>query len=319
MKKFFMFSLIIVLAFFVFSCDKKKKKSEDVTDIDGIDADAEVTDEEGVIPDETDEEIKVDNEVDEPADEDSVTVDPCNPNPCNEPNRSVCEPDGLGYKCLCDKFTCEINGECFKDGDLNPFDSCYSCNRDFSETEFTVRPDGSECEAVSGTMGSGICRKGLCGGFGACDSRAYKQGPGYPCNFDSECANGRCFYLFDWAGGMSVVNVCTGPCKEDEDCPGDMLCQYSNEYGYECMPRFTSTVIRPDPLMADYKPCNKNEDCSGGLCLAYGSTTFCSKDCERSSGGGKDLLACGTCGDCKDNGDELDFKYKYYCTPDGSG
>jgi hypothetical protein len=323
MKKFFMLSLIFVLAFFVFSCDTKKKKSEDVTDIDGIDADAEITDEEGIIPDDNtdpDEIAVVDDEPDtEKEDEDSVVIDPCNPNPCNEPNRSVCEPDGLGYKCLCDKFTCEINGECFKDGDLNPFDSCSSCNRDFSETEFTVRPDGSECEAVAGTMGSGICRKGLCGGFGNCDSRAYKQGPGYPCNYDSECATGRCYYLFDWAGGMSVVNVCTGTCKEDEDCPGDMLCQYSNEYGYECLPRFTSTVIKPDPLMADYKPCNNDDDCDGGLCLAYGSTTFCSKDCERSSGGGKDLLACGTCGECKDNGDELGFKFKYFCTPDGSG
>lgn len=320
MKKFFMFSLIIVLAFFVFSCDSKKKKDEGNVDTDTIDAD-ETIDENEIINDDPDGLTVVDEEIDlDVTDDDPVIIDPCKPNPCSEQNRSVCEADAIGgYKCLCDKFTCEVNGECFKDGDISPMDPCSSCNRDFSKTEFTVRPDGSDCEAMPGTMGSGICRKGLCGGFGKCDSRAYGQKAGSPCNFNSECATGRCFFLFDWANGATAVNVCTGTCKEDEDCPGDMLCQYSNEFGYECLPRFTSTVTRPEPLMPLYKPCNINEDCDGGLCLAYGSTTFCTKNCERSSGGGKDLLACGSCGECKDNGDELGFKYKYFCASDGSG
>ncbi|MGI6393505.1 MAG: hypothetical protein ACOX2F_02040 [bacterium] len=320
MRKVFTILSVFVLIFFLFSCSGKKK-TEELSDFDQLTGDLEESDDKEVQDDGDlkDDIAEPDDEVDDDGGETPV-VNPCDPNPCNEPNRSVCELDGFGgYKCLCDKFTCEIDGECFKEGELNPFDSCYSCNRVFSDTQFTVRSDGSECMAIAGIMGSGICRNGLCGGFGNCDARAYGQGPGYPCNYDSECATGRCTELFDWANGATIVHVCTGICEKDEDCPGDMLCQYSNEFGYECVPRFTSTIIKPDPLMADYKPCNKNEDCDGGMCLAYGSARFCSKNCERKSGGGKDLLACGSCGTCNDNGDELKFKHKYYCVPDGSG
>jgi len=322
MKKIITLLTVAGLLFFVISCDNGKKKSqsdEDSADLDTV-ADIDETADES-----TDENGDTDVSDIEPddgtPDVDDAPKDPCLPNPCKEPNRSVCTDDGLGgFTCSCDVLTCEIDGACYKDGDVNPVDTCTACNRDFSLTGWSVRPDGSECEAVMGTPGSGICRKGLCGGFGTCDARAYKQTAGYPCNYDSECA-GRCYTFYDYAGeaGFAAASVCTSPCTEDEDCPGDMLCNYSNQYGYECMPQYTSTVIRPDPLMPLYKPCNKDADCEGGMCLAYGETKFCSKDCERNSGGGKDLLACGSCGECNDNGDELEFKYKYYCVPDGSG
>ncbi len=315
----FIFTLV-----FLFSCDDGKKKIDDtdLLDSDAVAATDEDQDEEQDISvDETEDvaDEEQDEEKDEETDEDNY-VDPCNPNPCTEENRTVCEADGAGgYQCLCDALTCEIDGACYKDGEVNPMDGCSECNRDFSDSQWSVRPDGSYCEMNPGIPGSGICRGGFCGGFGECDSRAYAQTAGMPCNYDSECATGRCYRLTDFAGGFSSVSVCTSTCAEDEDCPGDMLCNYSNDYGYECMPLYTTTVITPEPLMADYKPCNKDEDCEGGLCLAYGDKTFCTKDCERSSGGGISLTACGTCGSCKDNGDELGFKYKYYCVPDGSG
>jgi hypothetical protein len=319
MRRFYWVIVFLGFIFLFVSCSSKGKKTDDVPD-DENDNDVEIIDDDdssGIVVEEDD--VPDENEDDVP-DENDIPVNPCDPNPCNEPNRSICEEDGLGgFICNCDEFTCEIEGNCYADGEISPFDMCSHCDRTFSKTSWTVRPDGSYCEASAGIPGSGICRKGVCGGFGNCDTRAYGQGAGYPCNYDSECATGRCYYLFDWAGGMSVVNVCTSICSTDEECPGDMLCQYSNEFGYECLPRYTSTIIKPEPLMDDYKPCNVNEDCSGGLCLAYGSKRFCTKNCERSSGGGKDLLACGLCGECKDNGDELGFKFKYYCVPDGSG
>lgn len=311
----FIFTLVSL-----FSCDDGKKKLDDtdLLDSDVIGLDDETED---VTADESEDvtDSEVDKDVDEEPDVDNY-LDPCTPNPCAEANRTVCEADGAGgYACLCDALTCEIDGKCYKDGEVNPFDGCSECNRDYSDNQWSVRPDGSDCEFNPGFPGSGLCRDGFCGGFGKCDNRAYAQGPGNPCNYDSECATGRCYRLTDFAGGFSSVAVCTGACEEDEDCPGDMLCNYSNEFGYECMPLYTSTTVTPEPLMADYKPCNIDEDCEGGLCLAYGSTTFCTKDCERSTGGGISLTACGSCGTCKDNGDELGFKYKYFCVPEGSG
>ncbi|HPS31395.1 MAG TPA: hypothetical protein PLZ43_14135, partial [bacterium] len=322
MQKIITLLTIAGLFFLISSCDNGKKKAktdEDSADLDVI-ADVDETADEAV--DENGDIDVPDIDSDETPDVDNAPIDPCAPNPCVEANRSVCEEDGLGgYTCSCDVLTCEIDGACYKDGEVSPFDGCSACNRDFSLTSWSVRPDGSECAAIMGTPGSGICRKGVCGGFGTCDARAYKQSAGLPCNYDSECATGRCYTFYDYAGeaGFAAASVCTGTCKEDEDCPGDMLCNYSNHYGYQCMPQYTSTVIMPEPLMPLYKPCNKDVDCEGGLCLAYGETKFCTKDCERSSGGGKDLLACGSCGSCNDNGDELEFKYKYYCAPDGSG
>ncbi len=335
MKKF-IFVAVAVAAVFVFVACGGGKKSKPEVDVDEDQIEQEDSDDsESVVPggDEDSPEGENDNDgdSDQPGGNDDTPVlpdndkpeeaDPCDPNPCTEPNKTVCTATGTGsYTCSCDRLTCEINGACIADGDRNPANSCEECNRDYSKTSWSTVADGRDCEAKAGLMGSGTCRAGVCGGFGTCDNRAYGLKAGAPCNKDVECETGYCYTWYDWSGSGSFnyarASVCTGTCKEDEDCPNNMTCQFMESKGYQCMPLFVAGVERPAPKMKTFGPCNVNEDCEGGLCLSYGEgESFCSEECT------KNLLSdsCGSCGKCMEGGSDKGFKYDKYCVPKGSG
>ena len=326
--------VVFVLLAAIVACGGKKSKTLEENDADAVGSgDSDLDDGESVVTDtdgnsndsenggdsdqqpggDNDTPVVPDNDSDNPPDEQN----PCNPNPCTEKNKTVCTVTGASYICSCDRLTCEINGACIADGDRNPANSCEECNRDNSKTAWSTVADGRDCEAKEGLMGSGICRSGVCGGFGTCDNRAYGLKAGSPCNKDVECETGYCYTWYDWSGsgsyGYARASVCTGTCKEDEDCPNNMTCQYFEAKGYQCMPLFVAGVERPSPKMKTFGPCNVNEDCEGGLCLSYGEgESFCSKECSSDS-------SCGSCGRCKDDGAKLGFIYDNYCVPKGSG
>ncbi len=321
MKKLFLFFISIILFCFTVSCDNGSSK-KNVTDEDSILSDADsIIDSE---PDEDDLDAEIIDSDGEIEDADQIVQNPCDPNPCNEANRSQCVPDeNGGFTCLCDRLTCEIDGKCIKDGEVNSDSTCTYCNRDISKTSWSPRPENSECEAVSGVMGSGLCKNGSCNGFGECDNRPYGLKAGMPCNYNSECGTGFCDTIYDWSGtdenGMSAftkASVCTGTCKEDEDCPGGMNCHYhSKEYGYQCRPLYVSMLKRPSPKMKTFQPCNLDDDCEGGLCLSYGGEArFCSEECT------SNLISdsCGSCGKCKEGGTAGGFKFEKYCVHKGS-
>ena len=330
MKKTAFFAMILVMVFAFAACGggKKSKPEVDADPVETEDSD----DGESVLPDGDDDSSDIENDSenhgdsDQPGGPDDTPVvpdgdsqpsaDPCDPNPCTEANKTVCTVTGNTYTCSCDRLTCEINGICYADRARNPENSCEECNRDYSKTGWSLVADGRDCEAKPGLMGSGTCRSGVCGGFGACDNRAYGLKAGSPCNRDVECETGYCYTWYDYSGSGSYsfarASVCTGSCKEDEDCPNNMTCQFMEEKGYQCMPLFVAGVERPNPKMKTFGPCNVNEDCEGGLCLSYGEgQSFCSKDCSSSS--------CGSCGKCKDDGAANGFIYNKYCVPQGSG
>ena len=312
-----LFSVIISVIIFVFAaCGGGSSKPEIEVDEDSVE-----TEDFDVEPDEEPDEA-VEEDVDQiKADEDVPVTDPCDPNPCKEANKTVCTVTGTdSYTCSCDRLTCEIDGVCFADRDRNPMNSCEECNRDYSKTSWSLVADGHDCEAKAGLMGSGTCRNGVCGGFGTCDNRAYGLKAGAPCNKDVECETGYCYTWYDWSGSGTYsyarASVCTGTCKEDEDCPNNMTCQYFETKGYQCVPLFVAGVERPNPKMKTFGPCNVNEDCEGGLCLSYGEgESFCSEECS------KNLISdsCGSCGKCLEGGSEKGFKYDKYCVPKGSG
>ncbi len=311
------FSVIISVVIFVFAaCGGGSSKPEIEVDEDSVE-----TEDFDVEPDEEPDEA-VEEDVDQiKADDDIPVTDPCDPNPCKEVNKTVCTVTGTdSYTCSCDRLTCEIDGVCFADRDRNPMNSCEECNRDYSKTSWSLVADGKDCEAKAGLMGSGTCRNGVCGGFGTCDNRAYGLKAGAPCNKDVECETGYCYTWYDWSGSGTYsyarASVCTGTCKEDEDCPNNMTCQYFETKGYQCVPLFVAGVERPNPKMKTFGPCNVNEDCEGGLCLSYGEgESFCSEECS------KNLISdsCGSCGKCLEGGSEKGFKYDKYCVPKGSG
>ena len=334
MKKTAFLTIVLVLVFAFVACGggKKSKPEVDEDQVETEDSDAETQDSDKDTSDhggETDTEnddsdsspaVDNDSEVVVPDNDEEVVTDPCNPNPCTEPNKSVCTVTGNTYTCSCDRLTCEINGVCFADRDRNPANSCEECNRDYSETSWSLVADGRDCEAKAGLMGSGTCRNGVCGGFGSCDNRSYGLKAGAPCNKDVECETGYCYTWYDWSGsdnyGYARASVCTGTCKEDEDCPNNMTCQFMESRGYQCMPLFVAGVERPNPKMKTFGPCNLDEDCEGGLCLSYGEgESFCSEECS------KNLVSdtCGSCGKCMEGGSDKGFKYDKYCVPKGSG
>ena len=315
MKKHVLF--ILFLVFFIGSCDNGSKK-ESIFDGDLLtDSDEDATTDEIVdeLVDETIDEI-IDEVTDEISDDDIGVVDPCAPNPCTEANKTVCQNDGAGgYTCLCDLYTCEIAELCIVDRAVNTLNQCEECDIRKSSNTWSVRDDGSDCEFDFGIDGSGMCREGICGEFGACDNRAYDQAAGYPCNFDSECGTGRCL---PEAGliGMSMVwnRVCSSACDKDDDCPGEMFCHFtSNEIGRECRRPYPSYLITLPQKQALYKPCNTDTDCEGDYCLAYGTDRFCSKECA----GSLIDLDCGSCGKCNEGGE--DYKFDNICVPKGSG
>ena len=319
MKKFVVFAVVFLTVFAFAACSGKKSKpavdpEEESTETEDSDDDADDSDMDSDQPGDSDSDTVV------VPDNDVPVTDPCNPNPCKEANKTVCTVTGTSYTCSCDRLTCEIDGVCVADRDRNPANSCEECNRDYSKTSWSFVADGRDCEAKPGLMGSGICRNGVCGGFGTCDNRAYGLKAGAPCNRDVECETGYCYTWYDYSGssnyGFARASVCTGACKEDEDCPDNMTCQFMGSRGYQCMPLFVAGVKRPNPKMKNFGPCNVDEDCEGGLCLSYGEgESFCSSECT------KNVISdsCGSCGRCKEDGASQGFKYDKYCVPQGSG
>lgn len=217
------------------------------------------------------------------------------------------------------------SGECVGGGDALACDSpatCETgegvCNPETGECEYEIAADGQTCEAIDGLDGSGMCQMGECLDFGACDHRTYDQELGYACNFDSECASGNCM---TWGDDWSAF--CTRECGEGNPCPDHMFCVNAGvDVGRFCRPYDRDLSLPGDASQALYAVCNKDADCAGGQCLALNDVRFCSANCESTTTPGTaDDDICGSCGECRDNGDdpELKFNFKFYCTSKGSG
>jgi len=217
-------------------------------------------------------------------------------------------------KGVCNSGVCTGGGEpkaCGAPGECQT--GTGTCNTETGKCEYTSAPDGQTCKAKTDIDGSGICNNGKCFGFDTCDHSVYDQPANYPCNFDSECESGICMALNDgW------TKYCTQECGLDMDaCPKDMFCvNGGKDKGRFCRPLNRDVIGPKDSSQPVYAPCNDDKDCKGGLCLALDKTNFCSANCE-SADKKADNKLCGDCGDCRDNGDKLGFKFKFYCSPKG--
>lgn len=202
-------------------------------------------------------------------------------------------------------LVCEAPGPCQEPG---------VCDPETGECDYADRPDQAPCVAIEGLDGSGLCLAGVCYGFGRCDQRTYDQPVGYACNFDAECEVGWCQDAGDnWSA------FCTRRCGVGlEACPEGTACVTDGDgtTNHHCRPLNKDMTLPGDGTMPTFAVCNRNEDCEGGLCLSSGGKRFCTKDCEVDGRGSN--AACGGCGECRDNGDELRFDFKFYCMPQGS-
>ncbi len=186
-----------------------------------------------------------------------------------------------------------------------------TCDTTTGTCKYQVKPDSTPCEALAGKDGSGYCLAGVCGGFGECDHRIYDQPLGSACNFDGECASGRCA---PW--GDSWTTYCTAPCGgTNAACPEGMACVRSGTEKL-CRPLSSSATLPDDASHDAFQVCNHDGDCKGDLCLGIDGKKFCTKACDDGTGKASDAL-CGTCGGCRDNGTTLGFKFNFYCVAQG--
>jgi hypothetical protein len=173
------------------------------------------------------------------------------------------------------------------------------------------KADSTPCEAVTGKDGSGYCLAAACIGFGECDHRTYDQPLATACNFDGECASGRCA-----AWGDDWTTYCTAVCGSDSAaCPDGMACVRTGAE-FLCRPLSTEATLPNDGTLEAFQACNHDADCADALCLGIDGKKFCTKSCDDGTGKASDAL-CGSCGGCRDGGTALGFKYDFYCVPEG--
>jgi len=237
--------------------------------------------------------------------------------PCCDGCQPIHEGEACGGEAPCTVAGVCRSGTCEGEAPLAcpPPDDCHQgegqCNPASGLCEYAAAEDGQPCAALPETPGSGWCFQGTCLGLGECDHRTYGQPFGSACNFPGECASGICR---DWGDGWTAT--CSVPCGRDlPDCPGGAICIRFPE-GAFCRPATVDATLPGDASGRIFQVCNHDGDCAGDLCLGIDGKRFCADPCDDGAGSAAPEK-CGPCGVCRDNGDELGFKHKFYCVPMG--
>ncbi len=225
---------------------------------------------------------------------------------------AACGPEGA---CLvrgaCQAGTCVGAGPVVCDSPEPCQELSGTCDPETNACQYPVKADGATCEAIAGKDGSGYCLAATCLGFGICDHRTYDQPVAYACNFDGECASGRCA-----AWGDGWMTYCTAPCGGDQpECPTGTACARSGAE-FLCRPLAAERTLPNDASYEAYQVCNHDSDCAGNLCLGIDGKKFCTKSCDDGNGKASAAL-CEPCGECRSGGEALGFKYELYCVPSG--
>ena len=149
--------------------------------------------------------------------------DPCEPNPCGDPGRSRCLPEGETHRCACDPGTHADGDECLPDAVCDPDSTCAGHGQCAGE--------GLRCSCFEGYTGDHCqeCAQGYEPALGGCR-------PGDPCdpNPCQEPLRGQCVV----AGGEPQCScdpgyqdaagdgVCRADCAEAElDCGDNGRCE----------------------------------------------------------------------------------------------
>lgn len=237
--------------------------------------------------------------------------------PCCDGCQPIHDGDPCGGEAPCMEAGVCRSGACEDEAPVvcPPPDACHrgegQCNPASGLCEYEAAEDGQACPALPETPGSGWCFQGACLGFGQCDHRTYGQPFGSACNFPGECASGICR---EWGDGWTAT--CATPCGRDlPDCPEGAVCIRFPE-GSFCRPGTADATLPGDASGRRFQVCNHDADCAGDLCLGIDGKRFCADPCDDGAGAAAPER-CGPCGVCRDNGDELGFKHKFYCVPLG--
>ena len=162
------------------------------------------------------------------------TVDPCDPNPCTDANKTVCADDGNGNAvCSCDEGFTD-----YGDGTCKPTDPCTD--------DTTCAAENRECTNDSGVVLCGDCLAG------------YHEDDQSACVEDEECLENSC----NGHGTCSVVDGVV-QCECETGYAGDHCdaCDADNGYhfaddGETC----TTDVCNPNPCTEDNKSVCADEE-----------------------------------------------------------
>jgi len=230
----------IITLFVVTGCDS------DITtdgDVDVSDGDTDTTDNDAE-PD-TDGDTEVDGDIDTEVDSEieQTIVDPCDPNPCEEENKTVCSDDGEGnVVCSCDEgFEDYGDSKCKSSAPCGNDTACVAGNR--------------ECNNNQGIAECGDCLGG------------YHE-EGNSCVEDISCGDSTCNGHGDCTDDTGIpVCACT------EGYAGDNCenCDAANSWHWNSVGDACTTDL------CDPNPCNANDHrvCEAGTGTCLCDTGFC--------------------------------------------
>ena len=171
---------------------------------------------------------------------------------------------------------CEIDGECYADGDASSDDACLICDSEESDDEFVEAPDGTECEE------GGVCEAGEC----VCGDDTTECGD--EC-VDVDADRNHCGECDNACGDDQVCSdgECEDSCPEGESiCEEECVDQHSDlEHCGECENACETDVDDAEVL------------CDEGECIIVcddDDAEVCEDECTDTS---DDPDHCGACGD----------------------
>lgn len=210
--------------------------------------------------------------------------------------QDLCQPSGTtGF--VCDNPTesgwCNVGGVCAEQGETNPQNPCEFCNTSASNSEWSLLPNDSVCDADGdGCTVGDVCVGGVCviGATNECDD-------GDDCTEDTCVSTGAQTFVCD---NQPIANVCSingacypaGETNPDEPCEICDIGQSTTSW---------STAANGTPCDADGSGCTVGDACVDGTCTAGPPP-----DCD-------DQL------DCTDDGCEPLTATEYACTPTANG
>ena len=204
--------------------------------------------------------------------------DPCDPNPCDLPNRSVCVNDDGQARCDCDEGFIDSEGQCLAESS----DECPAGHRcradvcvpfDLSEEQCLTDADCHTEDPAAPTLCNAAAAGGICLGcaddldcpgatvcndFGSC---------ALICDDDEDCPHGSCYTGFC---GQAI-------CFSQEDCPFATTCIDEDEDG-------RGMCMRIPCVEVDCSPTKPDGLCpTGSLCIAGA----CADSCDPNPCGGE--------------------------------
>ncbi len=259
-------------------------------------------------------------------DGDSCTKDECASGICTHPDLGVGDSCGSGKVCdatLACKAGCVISGQFYADGEIDPSNSCQSCDAAKSTSAWSSLADTAACTDDGNPCTSDECQAGVCthpdrsntttcGSGGHCKSgqctasclignTSYPEGTLNPANPCESCQSAK--NASGWSPVLDDTQCGSSSCGKYGSCSYSSSCDTSGTKKRTCTDHVCKAGVCTAPTHAETAGCTRTTDgdsctddgspctsdtCSGGSCthpkLAGGTSCGSSKICDGNGG-----------------------------------